>query len=185
MSGPSKDWISELEKSNPRARSTLAALERFAARAEGKPLPKIRAPKGSKPAREFPLEADEQKEAVKLLAAMGITAVAVPNGAHLAGGEGERIRKWGQLQALGARKGFPDLILFSPRGVAFIEMKRQRVAYKGPRALADSVPPEQRKWLGWLSDQGFPVCVAYGAAEAVEAAQKLLRGEAWETKSFT
>ena len=78
-----------------------------------------------------------------------------------------------RLKAEGVRAGFPDLILPVPRGVyagLFLEMKVGR-----------NKPTEsQQWWLERLRQQGYRVCVCYGADEAMKVIKDYLQGMKWE-----
>ena len=76
-----------------------------------------------------------------------------------------------RLKAEGTRKGFPDILLPTPRHgfhALAIELKRQ----KGAKS---SVSPEQRNWLAYLESQGWYAAVCYGAGEAIEKLEWYLR----------
>jgi hypothetical protein len=65
-----------------------------------------------------------QRDIRKWLAANNILAWAVPNGAHIAGGEQERIRKVSAMKADGLMPGVPDLTIITKTGkVGFLEVK--------------------------------------------------------------
>ena len=80
--------------------------------------------------------------------------------------EGRRDPRTGYaLKQMGLRKGFPDLLLLTPRGTMHglaIEMKRT----KGGKVSA-----EQAQWIADLVAQGYAACVCYGweaAAREIE-----------------
>lgn len=88
---------------------------------------------------------------------------AVPNGARLSkGGYG-----WRKLEAEGAKKGVPDLLLLVARkgyhGLA-IELK-----YKTNKPTS-----EQAAWLDRLTEQGYLAVAAWGADEAIEILSEYL-----------
>lgn len=108
-------------------------------------------------------EREEQKALVLWLQARSIRHVAVPNGATLAGGPGERARQWRSLEAQGCQRGFPDLLVLDKPplrpeccGVA-IELKRRE---------GGSVSADQVAWLERLEQLGWVTLVAHGAEEA-------------------
>lgn len=69
-------------------------------------------------------EREIQRQIKGWLAAQGILAWAVPNGAHVAGGEKERIRKVAAMKADGLLPGVPDLTIITKQGaVGFLEVK--------------------------------------------------------------
>ena len=87
--------------------------------------------------------------------------------------EGKRSLATGaRLQAMGLRKGVPDICLPVPRGKyhgLYIELKR------AARSLSH-VSPEQRAWLDALSSKGYCALVCYGAHEAERAILAYLEG---------
>lgn len=68
-----------------------------------------------------------QSQIVTYLAALGIDAVAVPNGSHIAGSAQQRARKVNAMKRTGMLPGFPDLVCFDrkARRVALIEVKSE------------------------------------------------------------
>lgn len=90
---------------------------------------------------------------------------AIPNG-------GSRdIREAKNLKRQGVKAGVPDLCLPVPKGAyhgLYIEMK---VGRNKPSA-------KQKEWLAALAENGYAVCVCYGAAEARKHIEKYLRLEA-------
>ena len=156
---------------HPRQKQILAAMARGDARREEemieayhsrsrKPRPK------RKPA--YPLEVDEQKAVVEYLRERGELVISPLNGAHLAGRESERVRKWSRLVATGGKKGAPDLTWYRAGGMpVLIEMKRQRAAYGSEKAADKAVNDGQRRCHDQLRSLGYTVLVAYGAADAI------------------
>lgn len=74
----------------------------------------------------------------------------------------------GRLKAMGARSGFPDLILCVPRGTyvgAAIEMKVGRNKATG----------NQLAWLQHLSDVGWYTAVCVGVDEAMKTLRLYMR----------
>lgn len=72
-------------------------------------------------------EAEIQARIVTYLAALGIDAVAVPNGSHIAGSSVQRARKVNALKRTGMMPGFADLVCFDrkARRVCLFEVKRE------------------------------------------------------------
>lgn len=73
-----------------------------------------------------PSEAQTQSAIRHYLAALGIDAIAVPNGAHLAGDIVARVKQSNALKRAGVMPGFADLILLDRRfvrRVGFLEVK--------------------------------------------------------------
>ncbi|CUU91361.1 VRR-NUC domain [Campylobacter hyointestinalis subsp. hyointestinalis] len=72
-----------------------------------------------------------------------------------------------KLKALGTYAGFPDLMIFLPNKILFIELKRAK------KSLS-KVSPEQKEWiefLGGWSENLYGVNTArvcYGAGEAID-----------------
>lgn len=103
-----------------------------------------------------------QRGAIRLLAMQRIEAVAVPNGAHLAGDRLARIKQMAALRKDGLRPGFPDLILFG-RGrlqVGFIEVKRE---------VGNDLSDMQEDWRDMLIGWGFPWALIRQPEEALDA----------------
>lgn len=94
---------------------------------------------------------------------------AVPNGAHLAGGGGQRAAKMARMKAEGLVNGIPDLCV--PEWRLWIEMKRQR----GGR-----VSPDQRDVHDYLRGIGHEVIVGRGWEDARDAVMATDRS-AWRS----
>ena len=89
--------------------------------------------------------------------------VAIPNGAHLAGGPRQRSQQMEKLKAEGFKNGFPDLFLALPKGGyhgLFIEMKRTKES---------STSKEQKHWNAYLNAVGYrsEICKGWEAAKEV------------------
>jgi len=97
------------------------------------------------------------------------TIYAVPNGAHLAKGQG------GKLDKEGRRKGIPDMHLpVARRGYhsLYIEMKAPEVRdHLTGKVLSKKgvLSADQKKMIPLLEEQGNHVAVCYGKNEAVAA----------------
>lgn len=103
-----------------------------------------------------------QRGAIRLLAMQRIEAVAVPNGAHLAGDKLARIKQMAALRKDGLRPGFPDLILFG-RGqqqIGFLEVKREK---------GNDLSDDQEDWRDMLIGRGFPWAMIRQPEEALDA----------------
>lgn len=62
---------------------------------------------------------------------------AIPNGAHLAGGEIARFKQMGALKGDGLKVGMPDLLcLWSPGDGCFIEVKRPKLGKLSPQQIS-------------------------------------------------
>ena len=111
----------------------------------------------------------------------------VPNGTQLAGTGQRRAIQMANLKVQGLRPGVSDLVIAYPiwDGIAgqcrypgaYIEMKRVREAYMGPKAILACVRPEQLDWLMLMCSVGYWVAVAYGAEEFKVLIAQYLRGE--------
>ncbi|SEI98605.1 VRR-NUC domain-containing protein [Azotobacter beijerinckii] len=92
--------------------------------------------------------------------------VAIPNGGDRHGAVAAK------LKAEGVRKGFPDLLLLTPRAGyhgLVIEMKRVK---------GGTLKDEQAEWLEWLAGQGYMAVVCKGADQARETIKRYLGGTA-------
>lgn len=67
-----------------------------------------------------------------------------------------------KLKRLGVSSGFPDYIIFVPKGLIFIEMKRTK---------GGKVSDSQKEWIKYLNDK--PGCVA-NVCLGFEEAKKLI-----------
>lgn len=93
----------------------------------------------------------------------------IPNGAHLAGNTGYRVRQINKLKAEGLRAGVPDLMLpvvTQRHAGLFIEMKRE----KGSRTSQ-----AQKEWIKYLSGAGYKALICKGTDEAIEAIKGYLK----------
>lgn len=101
-----------------------------------------------------------QRGAIRLLAMQRIEAVAVPNGAHLAGDRLARVKQMAALRKDGLRPGFPDLILFGRRQlqIGFIEVKRE---------IGNDLSGDQEDWRDMLIGWGFPWAMIRQPEEAL------------------
>lgn len=73
-----------------------------------------------------------------------------------------------KLKALGTYAGFPDLMIFLPTKILFIEMKRSK------KSLS-RVSVEQKEWLEALGLYEYAkVRVCYGSGEAIDFIQENL-----------
>ncbi len=104
----------------------------------------------------------------------------VPNGTQLAGGRNRRAMYMASLKAQGFRTGVSDLVIAVPSGGyhgAYIELKRDVRAYKGPAAIKAAVRVEQKEWLVKMEEQGYWVAVAYGCEDFKSIMRSYMRGE--------
>ena len=102
-----------------------------------------------------------QRGAIRLLAMQRIEAVAVPNGAHLAGDKLARIKQMAALRKDGLRPGFPDLILFGRQQlqIGFMEVKRE---------IGNDLSDHQEDWRDMLIGWGFPWAMIRQPEEALD-----------------
>lgn len=92
-----------------------------------------------------------QRDIRHYLGLKGYKAVAVPNGATLAGTPKQRAIQMANLKRDGLTVGFPDLIVFGPGRVGFIEVKIEG-------EYATDVQMEVEDWLTGFAGQKYAVC---------------------------
>lgn len=85
------------------------------------------------------------------LAHKGLRSVAVPNGATLGGDRTKRAIQMANLKRDGLCVGFPDLIVFGPGRIGFIEVK-----VEGEYATDNQMEVED--WLTGWGGQQYAVC---------------------------
>lgn len=76
------------------------------------------------------------------------------------------------LNGLGVKAGVSDFFLALPwQGLPglWLELKRVRRAYGGPKAQANAVSANQAAWLERMRAAGYATAVVYGAEEAIAA----------------
>lgn len=104
-------------------------------------------------------EADEQRAFIAYLQAKGFPYCAIPNANAMSFiDRALAVKIMAKMKAQGLQKGFPDLVVFLPSCIAFIEMKRK----KGGVASE-----EQKEWINIIN--GFPYsfgAICKGAKEA-------------------
>ena len=112
-------------------------------------------------------EAEEQIAVVDWCQAMRIPIAHIPN-------EGKRSPQYGaMMKRMGLQKGFPDLFIPMPKGGfhgLFLELKAQ----------GGKTTKEQEEWLSLLNENGYAVCVAVGALQAVEKIKRYVRLQTYE-----
>ena len=117
----------------------------------------------------IPLEIEEQKMYIKWLDMHNIMYFAVPNAVPLAKTlktTGQKIQFWKKRRAEGIRPGVPDLVVFLPNQILFVEMKRQKRSYPSV---------EQKKWIENINLFGYAYAqVTKGGQQAIELTNKLL-----------
>ena len=111
-------------------------------------------------------ESQIQRQVRQYLAKRGYDAVAVPNGAHLAGDRMARIRQVASMKADGMKPGFPDLVILGRDSrVGFMEIKT-------PKGV---LTQEQRNCRAELERDGHK----YALVRSVEDAQAALVAWGW------
>lgn len=108
-----------------------------------------------------PKEEEEQIAYVNWLQHKELTFAAVPNSTFT--------KSWNQKRKnhlMGVRPGVPDMLVITPKGLIFIEMKRTK---------GGVVSLEQKFWLGQLNKlPGVQATVAYGCEEAIRFTERFL-----------
>lgn len=117
----------------------------------------------------IPLEIDEQKMYTNWLDSHKIVYFAVPNVVTLAPTMKKvqhRIRFWQKRKKEGVKKGVPDLVVFLPKQILFVEMKRLKKS---------STSKEQKEWNTTINI--FPYSIAVickGGQAAIDTTRDLL-----------
>lgn len=111
----------------------------------------------------------------------------VPNGTQLAGARTRRAMYMASLKAQGFKPGVSDIVIAYPIWLetagqclyagAYIELKRDPRAYKGPAARKSALKPEQRDWLRLMRFAGYWSAVAYGFEDFKQLVNSYLKGE--------
>lgn len=117
----------------------------------------------------IPLEDAEQFTYTQWLDAKNIKYFAVPNIVKTAATLKTKIRKirfWQQRKKEGVKKGVPDLVVFLPNVILFVEMKRQK---------GSSTSQEQKDWNILINVYPYAVAViCKGAEAAINQTEELL-----------
>ena len=118
----------------------------------------------------------------------------VPNGVQLGGGRQRRGQYMASLKAQGFKAGVSDIVIAYPKHVpnsmsqcwhgAYIELKRDVEAYKGPAARRAALRPEQLDWLELMVGVGYWGAVAYGEDDFKSLVNSYLRGESPRALDF-
>nr|WP_249934130.1 VRR-NUC domain-containing protein [Campylobacter sp. RM16190] len=105
---------------------------------------------------QIPYEEQEQKAFVKWLRVQRIRHI------HVANERMASVQYKKKLKALGTYAGFPDLMIFLPHRILYVEMKRAD-------KKVSKVSPEQKEWIEFLNmlDEGS-ARVCYGSGEAID-----------------
>lgn len=109
----------------------------------------------------IPLEKIEQENFVNYCNQRNIICCCIPNGVAVRGKN--KFAYINSLKKTGYRVGIPDLFILAKnksktKDILFIEMKRQK---------GGTVRTEQKEWLGWLNENGYPAYIAKGCDEAI------------------
>ena len=117
----------------------------------------------------IPLEIEEQKMYTDWLDMNNIMYFAVPNVVTLAKNlrtVGQKVNFWRMRKKEGIKKGVPDLVVFLPDQILFVEMKRQKRSYPSD---------EQKKWIENINLFGYAYAqVTKGGQQAIELTNRLL-----------
>ena len=109
----------------------------------------------------IPLEKDEQKAFCKWLKENKIGHFATGLGVKL----GLDVKYVASLKAQGHYSGIPDVVVLLGNGkTCFVELKRQK---------GGVVSEEQKKWIDYLNNKGYPAKVCKGCKEAIEFIESL------------
>lgn len=103
-----------------------------------------------------------QRDIRHYLALRGYRSVHVPNGATLGGDARKRAIQMANLKRDGLCVGFPDLIVFGPNRIGFIEVKLE-----GEYATEQQMAVEM-----WLSDLGHKYAVCRSLDDVAETLHK-------------
>lgn len=138
--------------------------------------------------REFPLEADEQRALVgwsQLISVEGGRLrdylVMLPNEQLVSqlGGKLNQVKYIVRMKQKGFITGASDLLLAYPvkpfKGL-FIEMKRQRPAFRGPAAVNRAISPAQQAFGDRMASVGYGFVTPFGWEEARILIERYLAG---------
>lgn len=110
----------------------------------------------------YPTEFEEQCTFVEWLELKGLKFTAIPNSTWT--------KSWSQKtknKQSGLRRGLPDMLVITPSGLAFVEMKRQN-------SPPSATKPEQHAWINSLNKlDGVECRICRGATEAIEFIEEL------------
>lgn len=117
-----------------------------------------------------PLEDAEQFAYIQWLELNKIKYFAVPNVVKLAGmmkSKIAKIRFWQQRKKEGVKKGVPDLVVFLPRKILFVEMKRMK---------GSVTSKEQKEWCNQISTYPYAISIiCKGADLAIMETKRYLK----------
>ncbi len=108
-----------------------------------------------------PTEFEHQVAFVDWLDYKGLKYTAIPNSTYTTS-HNQKYRNW----AMGLRPGLPDLLVITPKGLLFIEMKRTKKS---------STSLEQKSWIDALQKcPGVEARICFGSNEAVKFVEEFL-----------
>lgn len=111
---------------------------------------------------ETPYEEDEQITLVDWLDLTGLKFTAIPNSTWTTSNKQKAKNK-----KMGLRRGFLDIIIFSPEGTLCIEMKRTK---------GGVVSEDQKAWIDVINATPMAqAAVCYGVDEAIATVRRVLK----------
>lgn len=109
----------------------------------------------------YPLEEEEQAAFVEWLEHMNLKFTAIPNSTWT-----PSFAQKAKNKKVGLRPGFPDLVIITPKGLLFVEMKRKR---------GSKTYPEQLEWKRKLNElSGVQSEICFGADQAIDFVEQFL-----------
>lgn len=118
-----------------------------------------------------PLEDAEQKAYIDWLELKKIKYFAVPNITKTISylSKLQKIKFWQQRKKEGVKKGVPDLVVFLPNCILFVEMKRVK---------GSTTSDEQKQWIELINGYSYAKsAICNGADAAIQFTGKQLEGE--------
>lgn len=148
VNGRTREWLLKYDEDE----FDSFIREKYEIKGEVTPLKILNAKKKS----DTPLEKDEQKRLCKWLKENKIGHFATGLGVKL----GLDVKYVASLKTQGHYSGIPDLVVLLGNGkICFVELKRQK---------GGVISEEQKKWIDYLNNNGYPAKVCKGADEAIE-----------------
>lgn len=119
-----------------------------------------------------PLEEDEQKALVHWLKVARLPHHSIPNSQELSGlNRIHAMHLMKKLKALGLSPGVPDLVVFLPRILLYIEMKR---------VGSGKVKDNQKLWCDTINSYPYArAVICYGCEQAIYAIKNLIKDSTW------
>ena len=154
VNGRTREWLLKYDEDE----FDSFIREQYEIKGEVTPLKILNAKKKSED--NIPLEKDEQKRLCKWLKENKIGHFATGLGVKL----GLDVKYVASLKSQGHYSGIPDLVVLLGNGkICFVELKRQK---------GGVVSEEQKKWIDYLNNNGYPAKVCKGCDEAIEFIKK-------------